>query len=48
MNNVARQSLLACRQKIGESVNSFAERLTCAVKAATVGLHPNTIKERLR
>ena len=45
MRHVARQSLLACRQKIGESVNTFTERLTRAVKAATVGLNTNTVKE---
>lgn len=49
MRNVARQSLLLCRQKEGEgdSVNAFTERLTRAVKGATVGLSEATIKNRL-
>lgn len=45
MRNVARQSLLLCRQKEGDSVNAFTERLTRAVKGATVGLGEATIKE---
>ena len=45
MRNVARQTLLLCRQKDGESVNAFTERLTRAVKAATVGLSDTTVRE---
>lgn len=47
MRNVAQQCLTACCQQIGEYVNSFTKHLTRAVKAAaTIGLHPDTVKEK--
>lgn len=45
MRNLARQSLLPCRQKLGEFGDTFTERLIFAVKAAIVGLSGQTAKE---
>lgn len=47
LRTLARHNLSQCKQLSGESVNDFVQRLSKAVKAATVGQHDATVKERL-
>ncbi|KAH7698195.1 Protein DCT-10, partial [Aphelenchoides avenae] len=44
--DIAKLNLARCRQRAGESVNDFVERLRKLVKAATVGSTTEVFKER--
>lgn len=47
LRTLARHSLSQCKQLSGESVNDFVQRLSQAVKAATIGQTNASVKERL-